>query len=208
MYCKQCGQMLPPPPAPPAHLVCPFCGCTVYQNPAPCVSVLVVSEHQVLLGQRGRVAIRPGLWCLPCGHIERDESFVAAARREVREETGLEIRPVSIINVASNHFADNMHSLVVVLLAVPLTEHVCAGDDLVEAGWFPLEGPFPDMAFQADLHIIRQYRRYGEQLGIPLSQTTIEFFEMQPTNGTPSPGCTDNERGSMNNEFFRGVLQE
>lgn len=119
----------------------------------------------------------PGKWCLPCGHIEGDESFVAAARREVREETGLEITPLSIVNVVTNHFQGDVHSLVVVLTATPEPGEACAGDDLVDVGWFPVDGPFPDLAFQADLDIIGQFRRLGRSMGIPLDSTVTEFFE-------------------------------
>ena len=82
-------------------------------------------------------------------------------------EKNLEISPLSIVNVVTNHFPGTVHSLVVVLVAEPLTEDLRPGDDIVDVGWFPIDGPFPDMAFQGDLHIIGQYRRYGRSLGIP-----------------------------------------
>ena len=176
MYCIQCGAPLPRSEK--ISVRCSRCGCTMYRNPRPCVSVLVVSHGNVLLGRRADTAsIMPGKWCLPCGHVEGDESFLDAAKREVREETGVEITPISIVNVVTNHFSKAYESLVVVLTAKAETEEIIAGDDLVQAEWYPLESPLPDMAFQADLHIIRHYCRWGDALGIPLSLTACEFFE-------------------------------
>jgi len=159
------------------YFYCPACGYTHYENPAPCVSVLILSQGRILLGLRGNTSIKPNKWCLPCGHIEKEESFIEAAKREVREETGLEISLCAIVNVTSNHFSQGVHSAVIVLTAEPAAGVLRAGDDIADVGWFPLNGPFPDMAFQADVHIIEQYRRYGSAWGIPLSRTKTEFFE-------------------------------
>jgi 8-oxo-dGTP pyrophosphatase MutT (NUDIX family) len=50
---------------------------------------------QLLLMQRAD----DGGWCLPCGWIEPHESPAEAVVRETREETGLEIRPVALVDV-------------------------------------------------------------------------------------------------------------
>jgi len=66
------------------------------QTPAMSLSVKVVvydSEGRVLLLRRARTcAGNPGKWEFPGGKLEPGESFDAALVREVREETGLEIR--------------------------------------------------------------------------------------------------------------------
>ncbi len=164
----------------------------VYDNPDPCVSILIIDdEDRVLLGLRGNSEIKPGMWCLPCGYIEGAETIRDAALREVKEETGIDVELISIVNVTSNHFPASQYygdagakeldkewytSLVVVILARPLTFDVRPGDDIVDAGWYALDD-LPDMAFQADLHIIGQYRRFGWGFGIPFRDTTIEFTE-------------------------------
>ena len=177
MYCIQCRAILPDMLRGENQLRCGICGHVIYGQPSPCVSILIVSGNNVLLGLRGDTQIKPGKWCLPCGHIERDEDFICAAAREVLEETNLHIQPISVINVVTNHFANDIHSLVVVLLARPSSADLKAGDDLAQAAWFPIDRLYPDMAFQADIHIIEQYRKYGASFGIPLSQTRSVFFE-------------------------------
>lgn len=154
------------------------------QNPE-ISEVCIIGYQDGILGEKERscwdgdyAKIMPGKWCLPCGYIEGKENFVNAAKREVKEETGLETEPQSIVNVVSNHFSGNVHSLVVVLMAKPVGGELIGGDDLEDAGWFDLEGPHPDLAFQADLHIIKQYIRYRDAYGISLDTTVIEFNEL------------------------------
>ena len=54
------------------------------------VGVVVRRDGRVLLGLR-RSGTQPGTWGLPGGHIEFGETWDACARREVREETGLDL---------------------------------------------------------------------------------------------------------------------
>ena len=49
----------------------------------------------ILLMQR----VDNGTWCLPCGWIEPDETPSEAVSREVREETGLEVRPKKLVGL-------------------------------------------------------------------------------------------------------------
>ena len=47
---------------------------------------------QILLLHRSPHASNPGAWDLPGGHVEPGETLPRAARREVREETGFDVR--------------------------------------------------------------------------------------------------------------------
>jgi 8-oxo-dGTP diphosphatase len=47
---------------------------------------------QILLLHRSSLASNPGAWDLPGGHVENGESLARAARREVKEETGFDIK--------------------------------------------------------------------------------------------------------------------
>jgi hypothetical protein len=76
---------------------------------------------------------------------------------EVKEETGYDVEITSILSVMSNFLRAGLHTLVVVLEASIISGEPSPGDDIVELGWFPLDGPFPDMAFEADRNIIKLY---------------------------------------------------
>ncbi len=55
-------------------------------------SVLIRDDKVLLVKRLPRRKVYPGLWDLPGGHIEGDESAEEALRREAREELGVEIQ--------------------------------------------------------------------------------------------------------------------
>jgi 8-oxo-dGTP pyrophosphatase MutT (NUDIX family) len=86
-------------------------------------------------------------WLQPGGHIEpTDRDLVAAARREVHEETGLAqlelVRPFFDVDVheipAFGQSPAHLHHDVRALFSARST-HVVGGDDAAEARWFPLQ---------------------------------------------------------------------
>lgn len=136
---------------------CGACGFVRYRAPAPGVSVLVVDGERFLLCRRHERELAGGRWCLPCGYVEFDEDFLAAAAREVEEETGIVVEIRSILSVVSNFITPNVHTVVTVLLAHPVAGEARAGDDIELVRWFSAEDELPEMAFEADPHIIRRY---------------------------------------------------
>lgn len=171
VFCPRCGERLARAmEGGAARPTCGSCGFVHYLNPLPGVVALVEREGRVLLGRRARGSFRSGAWCLPGGFMEWSEDFLSAGRREVSEETGLEVRIRSILSVVSNFLSPRLHTLVVVLLAEPAGGAERAGDDLDELGWFPLAGPLPDMAFEADRHIVERYAA-DRNRGAPVDPT-------------------------------------
>lgn len=85
-------------------LVCDRCGWRWYANPVPAAAVLLErrdggqDEPAVLLLRR---AVQPGLgaWDLPAGYLDPGESFEQAARRETREEAGIEVVLIALAGV-------------------------------------------------------------------------------------------------------------
>jgi ADP-ribose pyrophosphatase YjhB (NUDIX family) len=62
------------------------------------VGAVVVDEGRVLLVRRGSEPLK-GHWTLPGGMLEVGETLAAGVAREVREETGLEVEPVELVEV-------------------------------------------------------------------------------------------------------------
>jgi ADP-ribose pyrophosphatase YjhB (NUDIX family) len=144
------------------------------------VVILIADGDRVLLGRRAESSYAPGKWCLPGGFIEFDEDFLTAAIREVKEETGYDVEITSILSVMSNFLRPNLHTLVVVLEASIISGEPSPGDDIVELGWFPLDGPFPNMAFEADHHIILRYRKTN-LIGAPVDPEYARLSEIAAT---------------------------
>lgn len=67
-------------------------------TPVPAVGAIVFRRSDVLLVKRGSEPNR-GRWSVPGGALEAGETVEAAAVREVREETDLEVRAVRVADV-------------------------------------------------------------------------------------------------------------
>lgn len=87
-YCSSCGApvafRIPPGDTLPRH-VCERCGTIHYQNPKVVVGALPVWEDKVLLCRRA-IEPRHGMWTLPAGFMENEETTAQAAARETLEE--------------------------------------------------------------------------------------------------------------------------
>src|ERR1700682_4608762 len=89
-FCPNCGSPLAVDRnAPLAAQKCFCCGSTHYHNSKPTPSALIVDEDQILLSQRAGEPFR-GFWDIPGGFLEAGEDPLDGAKREIREETGLE----------------------------------------------------------------------------------------------------------------------
>ena len=101
-------------------------------------------EPRVVLIQRGRPPMQ-GTWTLPGGRVERGEGLHDALRREVREETGLEVEVGALIEVIELRDPGGAHHFVILdYVARPLDARVAeaslrAGDDAADARWVALD---------------------------------------------------------------------
>jgi 8-oxo-dGTP diphosphatase len=158
LFCIRCGgECIDADEGGQSRRTCSRCGHIHYRNPTPAVSVLVVEGERFLICRRQEHVFRGGFWCIPGGYMEFDEDYLTAGKREVLEETGLEVDVLGLLSVASNFLAPSLHSLSIILLARPAGGTLKPGDDIAEARWHGLDEPLPPMAFESHAHIVARY---------------------------------------------------
>lgn len=88
-----------------APCVCPACGEHYWDNPKPCGGAFVTDGGRLLLVQRRREPWA-GHWDVPGGFCDGSEHPEATTLREVREETGLEIRLTGLLGMWIDRYGD------------------------------------------------------------------------------------------------------
>ncbi len=134
--------------------VCSSCETVFYQNPLPVAACLVLNaRHEVLLVKR-RNAPHEGMWCLPIGFAETGETIGQAARRELKEETGIDGRIVRLLDADSSqsNFYGDLLIVTFELQKVGGVEE--AGDDAEATSYFALDD-LPPLAFVSNEKAIR-----------------------------------------------------
>jgi 8-oxo-dGTP diphosphatase len=125
----------------------------------PAVTVDVIAEPAdgtvVLVRRRNP----PPGWALPGGFVEAGESAAAAARRELLEETSLEVEGLELFHVYSDPRRDPRGPTLAVVFHGWARGVPTGGDDACEARAFPLDTPPAPLAFDHAL-ILEDYRRY------------------------------------------------
>jgi len=140
---------------------CPRCGWIDWFNPAPTVSVLIQRRGRVLLVRRAFAPAR-GAWDVPGGFIDRGETAERAARREMREELGVDVRIGRFLGTFPDTYGpERMPSLNIYYLGRLARDGatVRAGDDASECRWFPLDRTPRRMAFKNNREAVLALRR-------------------------------------------------
>lgn len=128
-----------------------------YPYPRPALTVDIVllrsgkSGEKVLLIQRKHAPFE-GRWAFPGGFVDEGEKLKAAARRELREETSLEVAGLQQLGAFGDPGRDPRGWTVSVVFWGWIDEnagHAQAGDDAANVAWWPLNA-LPPLAFDHD----------------------------------------------------------
>lgn len=111
-------------------------------RPVVGVGVVVLGDNGVLLVRRAKPP-REGQWSLPGGAQKLDETVFEAAARETREETGLAIDVLGLVDVVDSIRRDEegqvqYHYTLIDVVAVSRGGEPRAGADAADVRWVPL----------------------------------------------------------------------
>jgi 8-oxo-dGTP diphosphatase len=109
------------------------------KHPFVGVGAILLNRDRILMAQRGKEPLK-GWWSLPGGALETGESLADGVRREVREETGLEIRPLGVLEIFERIMRDSngeaeYHYVLIDYICRITGGTLCAGDDVCRVEW-------------------------------------------------------------------------
>lgn len=153
-FCLVCGgaMALTDDPRPVAR--CSACGRRHHLDPKVGVGAVVRDDDGRLLLVQRAVTPGKGLWALPAGYVDAGEDPRAAAAREVREETGLEVECGAVLDV---YDGGGGASFFLAFAATRTGGTLAAADDALDARFFPLDA-LPELAFESTRDAVRRLR--------------------------------------------------
>ena len=162
MYCPKCGSELSTKNID-GHVrqYCPNCGFIFYENPLPVVAALCYRKKgELLLIKRG-IPPHKGVWALPTGFLELNESVEEGLQRELREETAVsrkDILKMKLLDVIYQP-SEMYKGVIVIGFSVRLRKNtkIIAGDDAADAAFYNLS-EMPDNPFFSQQQLIAKFK--------------------------------------------------
>ncbi len=127
-------------------------------NPIPTIDLIIEYNNGIILINRKNP---PEGWALPGGFVDYGESLEAAAVREAKEETGLDVELLRQFHAYSDPKRDPRHHRITIVFIAKAKGKAVAGDDAKEIGLFNKD-TLPDQLAFDHRDIINDYftRRY------------------------------------------------
>ncbi|MCH9048654.1 MAG: NUDIX hydrolase, partial [Proteobacteria bacterium] len=135
--------------------VCDHCGFVYYQNPKVVVGAVATYEGRFLMCRR---AIDPGrgLWTIPAGFMELNETCEQAAQREAREEANAVIALDGVLAIYTLQHISQVQIFYQARLAEPA---ISPGAESLEVGLYAWDDiPWAEIAFPSVHWVLYHYR--------------------------------------------------
>jgi len=153
-FCSQCGGRLKTSVVENNYRpTCSICGTITFYDPKLAVAIVLAKGPLVLLIKR---ATEPGLgkWALPGGYVDRGELVEHAAKREMLEETGIDIKITGLIGLFSEK---NNPVILAVYSATSENQNVRTCAEVLDVNFFNPDD-LPTLAFKRDLDILVDWK--------------------------------------------------
>ena len=161
--------------------------CYKYPRPSVTTDCVIFGYDQeglsVLLIQRGLPPFE-GCWAFPGGFLQMDEDATTGAKRELKEETGLETEVIEQVGTFSDVNRDPRGRVITIAhYALVRKSDVHSGDDAAAARWFPIND-LPPLAFDHETIFHAALRTLKEKIhfkpiGFELLPDTFSMSQLQ-----------------------------
>jgi ADP-ribose pyrophosphatase YjhB (NUDIX family) len=143
---------------------CRACGFVEYSNPAPTACAVCVDAGGRILLARRAAEVFQGAWDLPGGFVDDGEHPLDTIRRELEEETGLDVEPLDFLGVWMDRYSEDESgpsTLNLYWRARAVAGNPEPADDVSELRWFaPHELPPADeLAFRNVAEVLLPFRQ-------------------------------------------------
>lgn len=118
------------------------------------IDAIIIRANKILLIKRGNEPFKD-YWALPGGYIEWDEEAEETVRKEVKEEVGLDVTKMTLLNAYTKPERDPEQKITLAYI-VETKDTPHAGDDAKAYQWFALDNLPVQLAFDHD-KIIKDY---------------------------------------------------
>jgi NAD+ diphosphatase len=167
-FCGECGSPTARKQGEMAF-ACTACGALSYPRISPAVIVAVVRDGRILLARARRFP--PTMYSVLAGFVEPGETLEECVVREVREETGVEVKNIRYFDSQAWPFP---HSLMIAFTAEYASGEIRVDPtEIVDAQWFTV-GTFPRLPDP-----------------ITVARRLIDWFAAGPGRGGPEPAETE-----------------
>jgi ADP-ribose pyrophosphatase YjhB (NUDIX family) len=133
------------------------CDYVYYHNPIPAAGAMVVKDKKILMVKRA-VIPRVGWWCIPAGFMEWSEHPSQTAVRELKEETGLDVKLTSLFEIYSGNDDPRMNAVLILYLAEIVGGKLTAADDATDVQFFGFDELPEKIAFISHKQALKDYQ--------------------------------------------------
>lgn len=141
--------------------VCTECDTIHYQNPRIIAGCIAEHEHQILLCKRA-IEPRYGLWTLPAGFMENQETTLQAAARETLEEACAELDDIQLY---CSYSIPHISQVYMMYRGTLVNGYAAPGEESLETQLFSEQDiPWDELAFPVVAESLKRYfedRKHG-----------------------------------------------
>ena len=126
------------------------CGAIVYRKYHGNTEILLIKH------------VNSGHWSFPKGHVEGDETEVETAKREILEETGIEVNldPTFRETVSYSPKKDTQKIVVYFIAKAKNTDYIPQEDEIAEIKWVEIDRAGSVLAYDNDRSIVNKAKKF------------------------------------------------